>query len=83
MSANHNNTFVIATGSVQYDMDEASTPIDDMITMLRRAKNMGAEYITLGSGTYRGTKFQTVYAEGDLAGHHFDIDPDLDGDDEA
>lgn len=35
MSANYSNTFVIATGSCQTDIDEASTPIDDVIDMLR------------------------------------------------
>lgn len=66
MSADYNNTFVIATGSCQIDIDEASTPIDDVIDTLRQAKTLGAEYVTLEpSGLL--TRFLTIYPEGDMA----------------
>ena len=65
MSANYNNTFVIATGSRQNDIDEASTPIDDVIDMLREAKRQGAEHVTLGP--YLPARFMVMYPEGDMA----------------
>ena len=67
MSANYNNTFVIAIGSRQNDIDEASTPIDDVIDMLREAKRRGAEYVALDSGFYLLTRFTTIYSEGSMA----------------
>lgn len=69
MSANLNNTFVISTGSMQVDINEASTDIDDMIDMLRHAKNMGAEFVTLSTDTYGPqfrTVYRTIYNEGDM-----------------
>lgn len=66
MSANRNNTFAISTGSYRDDIDEASTPIDDVIDMLREAKRMGAEFVTLENDNYYGSDFLTIYSEGDM-----------------
>lgn len=77
MSANYNNTFVISTGSHRNDIDEASTPIDDLIDMLREAKRMGAEHVTLDAGHYLLTPFTVMYAEGDMAS---DLHPDREDD---
>lgn len=67
MNATRNNTFIISTGSDHSDVDEASAPIDDVIDMLREAKRMGAEYVTLENGDYYGRAFLTIYNEGEMA----------------
>ena len=73
MSADYNNTFVIATGSRQNDIDEASTPIDDVIDILREAKRMGAEHVTLGLDL--NPRFTVMYPEGDMASDLFPNHP--------
>ena len=71
MNANYNNTFVISVGSEQTDIDEASVDIDDMIDMLREAKRMGAEFVTLESDNLYSARFFALRDEGDMASDLF------------
>lgn len=71
MSANYSNTFVISTGSNQTNIDEASVDIDDVIDMLREAKRMGAEFVTLDSNNFHAPHFVTLRDEGDMASDLF------------
>lgn len=59
------DTIILPAGSVEYSIEDARTPIDDMIALLQSAKINGAEYVVMESGNWRGAKWQCVVAEYD------------------
>lgn len=54
------DTIILPAGSVRYSIEDARTPIDDMIALLKSAKRDGAEYVVMESGNWRGAKWQSI-----------------------
>lgn len=54
------NTIVLNATSVEYSLEDASTPIDQLIELLEDAKSNGAEFVTMSSGNYRGAQWQHI-----------------------
>ena len=50
-------TVTIDAGSVEYSLDEAAMPIDDLIELLEQAKEEGATHVVGASGNYRGAQW--------------------------
>ncbi len=50
-------TVTIDAGSVEYSLDEAAMPIDDLIELLEQAKEEGATHVVGTSGNYRGAQW--------------------------
>ena len=54
------DTIILPSGSVEYSLENARVPIDDIITTLKSARNLGAEYVVMESGNWRGAKWQSI-----------------------
>lgn len=50
-------TVTLDAGSVEYSLDEAAMPIDDLIELLEQAKEEGATHVVGASGNYRGAQW--------------------------
>lgn len=59
------DTIILPAGYVEYSIEDARTPIDDMIALLQSAKINGAEYVVMESGNWRGAKWQCIVDEYD------------------
>lgn len=59
-NATKQNTVVVSSGNVEYDMGSTAVPINDLIDALEMAKENGAEYVTGLSGNSRGAKYMYV-----------------------
>lgn len=62
------STIVLSGGSVEYSLDEAAVPIEELINSLQDALDDGAEYVVMLSGNYRGPAWMSVGAEWSWAG---------------
>lgn len=54
------NTVVLNSGGVEYSLEEAAMPIDELIELLQNAKSEGAEWVVQSSGNYRGAQWQRL-----------------------
>ena len=61
------NTAVLAGGGVEYSMEEAVLPIDELIAALEEMKEDGMEYVVQSSGNYRGAQWARVSADWSFA----------------
>lgn len=50
----------IGTSSIEYDIQEAATPIKDLIAALQEAMEDGATHVVGTSGNYRGAKWVRI-----------------------
>lgn len=50
----------VGAGNVEYSVEEAALPIDDLIQMLEGAKSEGAEHVVFLSGNYRGAQYLQI-----------------------
>lgn len=50
-------TVTISAGNVEYSLDEAAVPIQEMIDVLESAKEDGATHVVGTSGNYRGAQW--------------------------
>lgn len=51
---------VISAGNVEYSLEEAAMPIDDLIESLQSAKSEGATHVVGASGNYRGAQWTSL-----------------------
>lgn len=50
----------VLSGDIEYDLEQAVIPIDDLLELLRSAKEEGATHVVASSGNYRGAQWQRV-----------------------
>jgi pyruvate-formate lyase-activating enzyme len=50
-------TITLSAGSVEYSLDEAAVPIEELIALLEEAKEDGATHVVGTSGNYRGAQW--------------------------
>jgi tyrosine-protein phosphatase YwqE len=63
----HENTITISAGNVEYSLDKAAVPIDEMIELLESAKEEGATHVVGTSGNYRGAQWTRLGTQYDWA----------------
>lgn len=57
---NANECAVIGGGSVEYSLEEAAMPIQELIDTLLEAQEDGATYVVASSGNYRGAQWARI-----------------------
>lgn len=63
MDIDKQTVIVLGGGGVEYSLEEAVTPIQELIDALEQAKDDGAEHVVMSSGNYRGAQWATVRGE--------------------
>jgi hypothetical protein len=57
---NKETTAVLGGGGVEYSIEAAATPIDELIAALEEMKEDGVEHVVMSSGNYRGAQWASV-----------------------
>ena len=70
MSFSKSNTAVLGGGGVEYTIEEAATPIDELIAALEEMKADGVEHVVMSSGNYRGAQWASLAADWSWAEEH-------------